>query len=205
MGDQAVTADAAMMRRGAAGNGGRRGTAQQAVAACEGESGQAGEIVRNGDCEWLMEVVWPGALSPYHRSPGTWRWRSRLELGALPTAPGSARGHVGNVLREWGLKEFIEATEMVVSELVSNSMLATREMHWPGRQPPVLLWLLSDGRRVLVLVWDGVPRPPQAREAGPDDESGRGLVIVDALSQEWASYPAGDCDGKVTWALITNP
>jgi anti-sigma regulatory factor (Ser/Thr protein kinase) len=152
-----------------------------------------------------MEVMWPGVLSPYHRSPGAWRLRSRLELGALPTAPGSARGHVGNVLREWNLKEFIEATEMVVSELVSNSMLATREMHWPGPQPPVLLWLLSDGRRVLVLVWDAVARPPQPREACPDDEGGRGLAIVDALSDDWASYPARDRGGKVTWALITDP
>ena len=153
-----------------------------------------------------MEVMWPGVLSPYHRSPGAWRLCSRLELGALPTAPGSARGHVGNVLREWHLKEFIEATEMVVSELVSNAVLATRETQWPpGRQPPVLLWLLSDGTRVLVLVWDGVGRPPQPREAGPDDESGRGLAIVDALSEHWASYPAADRGGKVLWALISNP
>ena len=151
-----------------------------------------------------MEGMWLGVPSPYHRCPGAWRWRSRLDLGALLTAPGSARGHVGNVLREWGLKEFIDAAEMVVSELVSNSMLATREMSWPGPRPPVLLWLLSDGRRVLVLVWDGVPRPPRPREAGPDDESGRGLAIVDALSDEWASYPAGDRGGKVTWALIAS-
>jgi hypothetical protein len=152
-----------------------------------------------------MEVMWPGVVSPYHRNPAAWRLRSRLELGALPTAPGSARGHVGNVLREWGLKEFTETTEMVVSELVTNSVLATRETRWPGRQPPVLLWLLSGGRRVLVLVWDGVALPPQPREVGPDDESGRGRWIVGALSADWASYPAGDRGGKATWALITNP
>lgn len=166
--------------------------------------GEVGEIVRNEDCGWLMDVMWPGTLSPYHRAPGAWRLRSRLDLSALPTAPGSARDHVGKVLREWHLEEFIEATEMIVSELVSNAVLATREMHWPGRQPPVVLWLLSDGRRVLVLVGDGVARRPQPREAGPDDESGRGLAIVDALSADWASYPAAD-RGKVTWALITDP
>jgi anti-sigma regulatory factor (Ser/Thr protein kinase) len=152
-----------------------------------------------------MEVMGPGVLSPYHRSPGAWRLRSRLELGALPTAPGSARGHVGNVLREWHLEEFIEAAEMVVSELVSNSVLATREALWPGRQPPVLLWLLSDGNRILILVRDGVARPPRPREAGPDDESGRGLAIVGALSEDWGSCQDGDRGGKVTWALIASP
>jgi len=94
---------------------------------------------------------------------------------------------------------------MVVSELVSNSALATRELDWPMRPPPVLLWLLTDGRRVLVLVWDAVARPPSPREAGPDDESGRGLAIVAALSQDWGSYPAAGRGGKVTWALITDP
>jgi anti-sigma regulatory factor (Ser/Thr protein kinase) len=143
-------------------------------------------------------------LSPFHRAPGAWRLRSRLELDALPTAPGIARGHVGKVLREWGLEEFIEATEMVVSELVTNAARATQETQWPGRQPPVLLWLLSDGSRVLALVWDGIARPPQPREAAQDDESGRGLAIVDALSADWACYPAADRGGKVTWALITD-
>ena len=152
-----------------------------------------------------MEVTWTRALSPYHRSPGAWRRHDYLELGALPTAPGSARGHAANVLREWRLRELIEATEMVVSELVSNSVLATRAISWAARRPPVRLWLLSDSASILLHVWDAIPEPPVRCEAGPDDEGGRGLAIVSALSAAWDYYPDAEQGGKVTWALITTP
>src|SRR5579859_3906804 len=127
-------------------------------------------------CGRPMEVTWTRAPSPYHRSPGAWRRQDYLELGALPTAPGSARGHVVNVLREWRLRELTEAAEMVVSELVANSVLATRAISWATRRPPVRLWLLSDCASVLLHVWDAVPEPPLRGEAGPDDERGRGLA-----------------------------
>jgi hypothetical protein len=152
-----------------------------------------------------MEATRARALSPYHRSPGAWRRHDYLELGALHTAPGSARGHAANVLREWRLKELIEATEMVVSELVSNSVLATRAMSWATRRPPVRLWLLSNYESVLLHVWDAVPAPPVRCEAGLDDEGGRGLAIVAALSAAWDYYLDAEQGGKVTWALITAP
>jgi hypothetical protein len=106
------------------------------------------------------------------------------------------------VLREWGLRDLVEATEMVVSELVANSVLATETMQWTVL-PPVRLWLLSDGAGVLVHVWDAIAAVPEPREAGPDDESGRGLAIVAALSAEWGHHwPPRGFGGKVTWALI---
>jgi hypothetical protein len=150
-----------------------------------------------------MEVTGAHVLSPYHRGPGSWLRRDYLELGALDTAPGSARGHVVNVLREWRLTELAEAAELVVSELVTNSVLATRAVGWPARQPPVRLWLLSDRASVLVHVWDAIPALPMPGDAGMDDESGRGLAIVAALSDAWDSYQDAVFGGKVTWALIT--
>jgi len=100
------------------------------------------------------------------------------------------------------MRELAEATEMVVSELVANSVLATEAVQWPVL-PPVRLWLLSDGAGVLVHVWDAIAAVPEPREAGPDDESGRGLAIVSALSAEWGHHwPPRRFGGKVTWALI---
>jgi serine/threonine-protein kinase RsbW len=150
-----------------------------------------------------MEVSGAHVLSPYRRSPGAWLRLDYLELSALDTAPGRARARVVNVLREWRLTEFGEAAELAVSELVTNSVRATRAVGWPLRQPPVRLWLFSDRASVLVHVWDAIAAPPVPGAAGADDESGRGLTIVAALSQAWGSHPDAIFGGKTTWALIT--
>jgi hypothetical protein len=153
-----------------------------------------------------MEVTHAQAWSPPRRDTGAWARRSFLELGSYPTAPGSARGHAANVLREWRLAHLIDPAEMIVSELVTNSVLATEATHWPVRLPPVRLWLLGDDTSVLVRVWDALPYTPRPQEAQPDDESGRGLAIVASLSAKWGhDYPPRETGGKITWALITTP
>ena len=47
--------------------------------------------------------------------------RTFLELGAYRSAAGSARGHVRNVLLEWGLGDFTDAVTLIASELVTNA------------------------------------------------------------------------------------
>jgi hypothetical protein len=66
--------------------------------------------------------------------------------------------------------------------------------------PVVRLWLSSDLRCVLIRVWDGNNQMPARRDAGPDDDSGRGLMIVEYLANEWGAYPKAD--GKVVWVLL---
>src|SRR5208337_4049696 len=86
--------------------------------------------------------------------------RSFLELGAYDTAPGSARGHVRNVLAEWRLGAFEENVTLIVSEVVTNSVAATGRTRWEAELPPVRLWLLAGPDGVLVAVWDAVPDMP---------------------------------------------
>jgi hypothetical protein len=62
------------------------------------------------------------------------------------------------------------------------------------------LWLSSDLDCVLIRVWDGDRQMPVRQEAGPDEESGRGLMLVEHLSSEWGAY--WKADGKVVWALV---
>jgi hypothetical protein len=59
----------------------------------------------------------------------------------------------------------------------------------------------------MVCVWDAVREVPEPREAGEQDESGRGLSIVATLSgKQWDCYlPGGPEGGKVTRALISDP
>ena len=50
--------------------------------------------------------------------------------------------------------------------------------------------------------WDADPRPPVRVDAGGDAESGRGLLLVEALSQQWGSYVPAQMGGKAVWALL---
>jgi anti-sigma regulatory factor (Ser/Thr protein kinase) len=121
-----------------------------------------------------------------------------LELGALDGAVPCARLHARNILWEWRLTPLTQAVEQVVSEMVTNSVAAARAM---PQIEPVRLWLLSDTRKVLVLVWDANPQPPALVEVDEYAESGRGLFLVQAFSERWGSYPTPQMGGKVIWAL----
>ena len=102
-----------------------------------------------------------------------------------------------------GLGHLIEIVELVATEMITSSIGATREFIRDPRLPPVRVWLLGSDASVAVLVWDGVRQAPVPRPAGPDDESGRGLSIVDALSSQWDFYfPDLPFTGKVTRAFI---
>jgi hypothetical protein len=127
-----------------------------------------------------------------------------LELGAYKTAPRTARGHIARVLEEWSLPEFADVTTLIASELIANSVLETARYSW-AVQPPVRLWLRGGPPGAAVLVWDAIAAAPAPRTAGEDDESGRGLGIVAALSAACGYYRAAEPAGKVTWAIITAP
>jgi len=125
---------------------------------------------------------------------------SRLELGALDTSAGCARGHARNVLREAGFAgELADDAELVVTELVTNAVQASRRT--PG-VPPVLLRLLTGAGVLVVEVWDMSPEevigPSDERPGG---ESGRGLMIVAALSTHWGSRRESP-DRKVVYATF---
>jgi hypothetical protein len=59
---------------------------------------------------------------------GRMPFRSALELGAFRQAPGNARRHAVNVLRDGGLRHLEESAAPVISGLMTNSVLATGRM-----------------------------------------------------------------------------
>ena len=131
-----------------------------------------------------------------------WPLRSFLELGAYPGAVPSARLHARAVLWEWGLSVLGEPAELIVSELVTNAVQASQSF---GQFTPVGFWLLSDREKVLVLVWDASPRSPSPADPGEEiAEGGRGLMLVEAMSQRWSWYLVHDPGGKIVWALCAD-
>jgi anti-sigma regulatory factor (Ser/Thr protein kinase) len=141
-----------------------------------------------------------------YRSPVTaadaaqWPYRSFLELGALPSAVPCARLHARLVLREWGLAALSDSTELVVSELVTNAVRVSRAM----RQAAVRMWIVSDQAQVVVFVADASPQPPARANPGGDAESGRRLLLVEAISERWGHF-GYDGGGKVVWAAVPYP
>ena len=137
-------------------------------------------------------------------TPYPWPLRSYLELGALPTAVPCARLHARHLLWEWGLNGLAADTELLVSELATNAVKATAEQ----QQAAIRLRLSSDSARVLIEVWDANPKPPAPNDLGedgtpdPEEEGGRGLFLVAALSSRWDWYRTREPPGKVVWCEL---
>ena len=98
-----------------------------------------------------------------------------------------------------------ESTELLVSELVTN---AVKTMAGQDTQAAVRLRLSSDSTRVLIEVWDAEPEPPAPKGLDddgtpcPQEEGGRGLFLVAALSTRWDWYLTQEPTGKVVWCEL---
>jgi anti-sigma regulatory factor (Ser/Thr protein kinase) len=140
--------------------------------------------------------------------PEPWPLTSLLVLGALPLAVGCARLHARHVLHEWQLTAACATVELVVSELATNAIHA---LTYPdgrpryrdsGGLPVIYVRLSSDRGQVLVEVWDANPNPPVRCDLELGAEHGRGLMLVDALCDQWSWYTSEGLSGKVVWAKV---
>ncbi|MFI7085556.1 ATP-binding protein [Streptomyces anulatus] len=88
-----------------------------------------------------------------------------------------ARHLVRLALDVWGLTAVQDDAELVVSELLTNAVLHARR----GDSVRATVTRLEEGR-VRIAVVDLSKDRPTPRDAGGDEESGRGLEIVETLS-----------------------
>jgi len=98
-------------------------------------------------------------------------------LPADPSVVGTARRLVEQQLQAWDLGEQAFTTELVASELVTNSV-----RYGKG---PIRLRLIHDTGRLLTEVTDASSASPYIRQARESDEGGRGLFIVMQVSSRW--------------------
>jgi anti-sigma regulatory factor (Ser/Thr protein kinase) len=88
-----------------------------------------------------------------------------------------ARRFAERTLWAWGCDMLLESARLLVSELVVNAVL---HAHTGAR-----LALRYDGAVLRVEVTDGSTVAPQRRDCAPTATTGRGLMIVDAVADDW--------------------
>ncbi|WP_324610755.1 ATP-binding protein [Streptomyces acidiscabies] len=114
-------------------------------------------------------------------------------LPRIPESVCKARHLVCLALAAWGLDGLRDAVEVVVSELMTNAVLHAR------RDAVRVTVTRLGSERVHIAVVDLARKGPQTRPAGADEESGRGLEIVEKLSGgNWGVDPLPW--GKRVWA-----
>jgi anti-sigma regulatory factor (Ser/Thr protein kinase) len=110
-----------------------------------------------------------------------------------------ARHFASAHLAEWRLSALADDVDLVISELITNALLHGGAHHTaadPGAA--VRLDLEYDGQALVCRIADGSPLPPSPEQPGCTAESGRGLLLVEALCSAWGWRPGAH--GKTVWA-----
>ncbi|HZD66119.1 MAG TPA: ATP-binding protein [Acidimicrobiales bacterium] len=119
--------------------------------------------------------------------------KASFELPGLSKSVPAARRLVADEARGWGVGEdVVYLVALLTSELTSNAV------RFSGDGIRVELWLHRGSLEISVE--DRAGGTPAARQRAPWETSGRGLEIVDTLSQDWGvrDRPAG----KTVWSSL---
>jgi anti-sigma regulatory factor (Ser/Thr protein kinase) len=120
----------------------------------------------------------------------------RVRLAAGPAAVPEARGLVTAAIASWGVPVDAEAASLLTSELVTNAILH-------AACQDVVLDITCHRSRLRVDVHDTSRSQPAVVDVPADAETGRGLLLVAALSAEWGFYPTPA--GKAVYFTLAPP
>jgi hypothetical protein len=137
-----------------------------------------------------------GTLSTNTRSDGGGGGpiRAQIDLDAVALSPRLARRFIADTLAPWADVELVDAAELLVTELVTNAVV-----HAHSRARVVIV---TGGERsdIRIEVHDDAREQPRIGGFDPDALSGRGLALVDAISERWGVEPSGPAAaGKRVW------
>ena len=123
-------------------------------------------------------------------------------LGADAESVRVARNFTVATLCRWDTAQRSQDVVIVVSELLTNALRHALPAVGQARlRRPVQLGLLQLGHCVLCAVADPGQAVPAPRTPGSEDQTGRGLSIICALSDQWG-YTTPSEAGKVVWATF---
>ncbi|MFJ4965434.1 SpoIIE family protein phosphatase [Streptomyces sp. NPDC088729] len=117
---------------------------------------------------------------------------------ADPQGLSDARAIVRQALADWDMAEFADDAELVTGELLVNVLL-----HTEGGAVLTLEVLPEPVRRIRLSVQDRSSTWPRRRSPGETSTSGRGLLLLDAVTDRWGVEPRGE--GKAVWCEIGSP
>ncbi|MFF4836215.1 SpoIIE family protein phosphatase [Streptomyces sp. NPDC001315] len=129
------------------------------------------------------------------------RTGGRLQQHVAPGDPEAlthARHLIRAAVRAWDAGGRADEVELVADELITNAL-----MHTEGAAIVTLRVLTGSGRRLRVEVEDSSSALPRRREAGESGVSGRGLLLVDLLTDVWGVEARGG--GKCVWCEFVVP
>lgn len=122
--------------------------------------------------------------------------RFRFELAAHPGSPAQARRLTRARLTGWSVcEDTCDTAALVVTELVTNAIVHTASSH--------IVCELHDGDelvRIAVRDEGCAPGVPHQSPPRPDDEQGRGLLLVEAMCRAWGAQEHGP--GLLVWAEL---
>jgi len=134
------------------------------------------------------------------------RW-SVLDLAPVLDGPRWARRFTETVLHAWQLSpEVIDTAELLVSELVTNAIAATAALPADSHlgTPLISLTLRFSPDWLVIEAFDRNPDLPVMMDPDLDSVSGRGLLLVQALSKEWG-YQYLESGGKLVFCILGTP
>jgi anti-sigma regulatory factor (Ser/Thr protein kinase) len=111
---------------------------------------------------------------------------------AEPRSAGVARRFLRQTLNDWDASAYADVAELVLTELVTNAILHAKT--------DIVVRIDLGVRGLRLEVMDRSPRQPITRHYSLDATTGRGLGLVDALTQRWGVQP--DVEGKTVWAEL---
>lgn len=109
-----------------------------------------------------------------------------------PRSVGESRRFVRTVVLALRLEGVLDSAVLAVSELATNVVLHART--------PFVVSVEERAGGVLLGVRDTSPLRPSARAHGVEATTGRGLAILDAVSERWWVAEGGD--GKTVWVEL---
>ena len=115
--------------------------------------------------------------------------RARMAFLARNECIPTARRFAVGTARDWGYGAMGDDVALLVTELVTNAVVHTNAAG--------ALELAEMPAGVHVEVHDRSTVPPTVGRGGPDDESGRGMRLVEQLASAWGVITRRD--GKVVW------